>query len=204
MTTQIISLEIKERDFSVNPRMLRREGRLPATIYGRNVDSISVDLDKKSFTYIYLNQNPHLVTLVKGSEKFSALLKNVQVDPRTFEILNVEFLQVKADQKVNLSIPLLLENESPAVKLGGVLYQMMTEIAIECLPGNIPDKICYDISVLDQMDITVTINDLAYPEGVVPVLSLDSPVFKISSPKAETEKATDGAAPAAAAAAPAS
>lgn len=192
MATKIVNLEISERDMSINPRMLRRNGKIPATVYGRGLDSFSVEVDKKIFTHLYYTKKPHLVNLMSNDNKLSALLKNVHVDPRTSEVLNIEFLQVKDDEKVTLSIPLVLENESPAVKKGGILWQLLDEIEIECLPRNIPDKLVYDISRLEDLDISITLADLEYPEGVSPAMSPDKAILKISSPKAEVEEEKPG------------
>ena len=190
----IVSLNVSDRDTSINPRQLRREGKIPATVYGKGIDSYSIQLEKKLFTQLYNDKSLHLLSLNKNGEVFSVLLKNVQSDPLTREILNVEFLQVKEDQKVTLSIPLVLENESPAVKKGGILLQFINEIEIECLPKDIPSKIAFDISKIEDIDVNVTVGELEYPNGVIPTLSADIPVIKVSSPKEEAEEAPEAAA----------
>jgi large subunit ribosomal protein L25 len=204
MTTKVPNIDIAERDKTKNPRMLRREGRIPATVYGKGTESFTVDLDKKLFTYLYINTNPNLVSLAMNGKTFSAIVKRVQVEPISMDILNVEFMQVKADEKVKLSVSLVLENESPAVKLGGVLLQLLNEIEIEALPHNIPDKIIFDISTITDIGVTVNVGDIKYPEGVKPVMSEDIPVLKVNAPTTDSRDETavaEGAAPAAEAAA---
>jgi large subunit ribosomal protein L25 len=191
MASKSPTIEVRDRDFSVNPRRLRREGRLPATYYGKGSDPVSFDVDKKSFTYLYYSQNPNLILLDKQGEILSAMVKTVQIDPVSGDILNIEFLQIKEGQKVKLSLPLVLENESPAVKTGGVLLQLMNELEVECLPKNIPDAITFDISGLDEVGISITVGDIKYPEGVVPSLANDVPILNISSPKAVAEEGAE-------------
>lgn len=191
MTTKIPNVEFANRDLSINPRMLRRKGRIPATIYGRGLDSVSVEVDKKTFTHLYYSKNPNLIVLTNETTNTRALIKNVQTDPITTEVLNIEFLQVREDETVTLVVPLVLENEAPAIKKGGILWQLMDEVEIECLPKNIPDRLVYDISVLEELDVAVTLGDLKYPDGVKPLHSLDTQIVKISSPKTETEEAAE-------------
>lgn len=181
----IVSLNVSERDITINPRQLRREGKIPATVYGRGLDSYSISLEKKLFTQLYNSKNLQLLTLVKEGQNASVLLKHVQSDSLSKEILNVEFLQIKDDQKLTLSVPFILENESPAIKAGGILLQFVDEIEVECFPKDIPDKIVYDISKIESMDVSVTIGELEYPKDVIPLLSSDTPVIKIATPKEE-------------------
>lgn len=186
----IVNLNVSERDITINPRQLRREGKIPATVYGKGMDSYSISLEKKLFTQLYNDKNLQLLNLVKNGQNHSVLLKHVQSDPLSREILNVEFLQIKDDQKVTLSIPFILENESPAVKTGGVLLQFIDEIEVECFPKDIPDKIVYDISKIESVDVSVTIGELEYPKGVVPLLSSDTPVVKVATTKEESAETT--------------
>lgn len=186
----IVNLNVSERDITINPRQLRREGKIPATVYGKGMDSYSISLEKKLFTQLYNDKNLQLLNLVKNGQNHSVLLKHVQSDSLSREILNVEFLQIKDDQKVTLSIPFILENESPAVKTGGVLLQFIDEIEVECFPKDIPDKIVYDISKIESVDVSVTIGELEYPKGVVPLLSSDTPVVKVATTKEEAAETT--------------
>ena len=198
MTTKIPKIEVKARDMSVNPRMLRREGRLPGTVYGNNMDPVSIDLDNKSFTYLYKTQTLHLASLEKDGNNLTVLVKNIQTDPISQEILNVEFLQVTKDHKVTLKVPIVLEGEAPAYKKGATLLQLLTNLDVSCLPSNIPEVIVFDMTTIEDVDVTISVNDFTYPEGVETTMADGTAVFRICSPKGtdaegdEAEAATAG------------
>lgn len=183
MSTIIPEIQVTDRDKSVNPRMLRREGRLPATVYGGRVDSVSIDLDKKNFTYLYYSQFLNLVTLNKGNNKLRALVKNVHIDPISAELLNVEFMRVSDDEKLTLSVPILLEGEAPAFKKAATMLQLMDEVEVECLPQNIPSILIVDMTAVVDVDTTITVADIKYPEGVFTTLPPDTPVLRVSPPR---------------------
>ena len=195
MTTKIPDIKVADRDMSVNPRKLRREGRLPATVYGRKMEPVCIDLDKRSFTHLYNSQVLHLVTLEKNEEKLRALVKNIQVDPISNEILNIEFLRISEDEKVTLSVPLQLEGEAPAFKKGATMLQLMDTLEVQCLPRYIPDVLPVDMSSIEDVDVTITVGDINYPEGIEPVLAKDTPVLRISPPRgvSEEEEAAEAA-----------
>ena len=192
MTTKIPDIEVVNRDMSINPRKLRRSGRLPATVYGNKIDPVSIDLDKRSFTYLYNNQVLHLVTLNKEGKNLRALVKKVHVDPITSDILNIEFLQISEDEKVTLTVPLLFENEAPAFKKGATMLQLMDEIEINCLPKDIPEKLIFDMSVVEEIDVTITIADLKLPKELNSILPEDTALIRISSPKGVEESSGGG------------
>lgn len=188
MTTKIPKIEVKARDMSINPRMLRREGRLPGTVYGNKMEPVSIDLDNKAFTYLYRTQTLHLASLQKDGNELTVLVKNIQTDPITQDLLNVEFLQVTKDHKVTLKVPIILEGEAPAYKKGATLLQILTNIEVSCLPSDIPETLVYDMTTIEDLDFTVTVNDFAYPEGVEPVTAESTGVFRICGPKGTAEE----------------
>lgn len=194
MASKIPDIIVGEKDQSVNPRMLRREGRLPATVYGGKKDPVSISLDKKGFTYLFNTQVLNLVTLDKNGEKVRALVKNIQTDPITSEILNIEFLRVSDDQKITLNILITTEGESPAFKKGGTLYQMLDEIAVECLPGDIPETIVVDLTEIEEPDTAITIADLKLPSTVTPAMPPETTVLRITSAKGADEEADESSA----------
>lgn len=196
MANKVPTIDIADRDFSMNPRALRRSGRIPATVYGRNLDSFSVDLDKKSFSNLYKSQLLGLVNLQKDGNLFNAIVKRVHIDPISTEIENIEFIKVREDQKVKMTLPLMLINESQAVKDGAVLLQLLSELEVECLPKNIPDRIQVDLSKLTEVGMTLNVGQMDYPEGVEPLTLKDTAIVSVSAPKAAAAEETAGAAPA--------
>lgn len=194
MAFTIPDIPISDRDMSVNPRMLRRNGRIPATIYGRGIDPVSIELDKKSFTHLYNTQTQHLVSLKNSGNATRALIKNVHQDPITFEILNVEFQQVTETEKVSLAVAVALEGDAPALKLGSSILQLLDEVSIECFPKDIPAKIVVDMTKCDQMEQTITVANLELPAGVAVTMSEDTVVVRISQAKdSSTEEEAEAA-----------
>ena len=183
MSANIPVVEYKIRDMSVNPRKLRSEGSIPATVYAKGEASMSVAICKREFSKLYKNTSTHFVTLKDGSNSFGAVVKNVQDDPISSEIMNVEFLKADKGSKISLTVAIVTENTSIAVKNGGVLLQLLNEIEVEALPGTIPENIVADLSKLEEMESIMTVAQLNYPEGVVPKTSQDAPVFKVKAPK---------------------
>lgn len=188
MATKIPNVDVKDRDKSVNPRQLRREGRLPATYYGKGSESISFEVDKKTFTHLYYTKNPNLVTLKKNGNSYNAMVKNVQVDPVSLEVLNIEFIQVKADQTLRVNVPLAFENEAPVAKQGAMILQLVDELEVECFPQDIPESITFDLSGITEVGISITVADLTFPEGVKTALPEDTAVLNVTASKVEEEE----------------
>lgn len=89
--TATIEMEIQKRDFSLNPRQLRSEGFIPATIYGKAMDSVSVQLETRSFSNTYRNNKESNFELTVDGQKYNTVVKNVQKRATTDQILSVEF-----------------------------------------------------------------------------------------------------------------
>lgn len=91
MMSEKITFEVEAKDETLNPRQLRASGKLPATIYGKGVDSVSVQLDAHEFTNTYKNNKDSVYELTLGSKKYSAKVQTVQKNYATNQELNVEF-----------------------------------------------------------------------------------------------------------------
>jgi len=183
-------IKMSKRDFSKNPRRLRAEGKIPATIYGHNFDSISVEVDAKSFTLAFKADKTSILELVSDKETYSVLVKNAHQHPTKDDVLNIEFYRVKTDEKLKVNVPIVFINEAPGVKTeGGVLLHNIDDIDVECLPKDIPHKIEIDLSVLEKLEDTITIADLKLPKGVTALQTQDTVLVKVTSPKAQESAA---------------
>jgi large subunit ribosomal protein L25 len=180
-----VNISIKKRDFSVNARKLRTSGKIPATIYGRDFKSLSVQVDAKSFINAYKQDKTTIFDLHLDNDTYKALVKTVQYDNVSGEIYNIEFNRVLPDEKVKITVPVEIIGESPAVKAGGVVWNPLTEIEVECLPKDIPSSIKVDISKLENIEDAFKVEDIKYPEGVNAVSGLESIVVKINPKTAE-------------------
>lgn len=143
-------------------KKLRKEGILPANLYGKNVKSISLQILAEDFQKVYKEAGETgLIDLKIGSETKPVLIHNLQLDPVTGDPLHIDFHQVSLTEKTKATVPIELKGESAAIEQKiGVLIQPISEIEVEALPADLPDKIAVDITKLVQVDDAITIGDL--------------------------------------------
>ncbi|KKU81439.1 MAG: 50S ribosomal protein L25, partial [Microgenomates group bacterium GW2011_GWA2_47_8] len=166
-------------------KALRKEGKLPATVYGRGVKSASVTLQGDAFAKVYAETGEtglielHVDPTSQSSSEASrgtrpVLVHTVQVDPVTNATLHVEFHQVDLKEKVHAKVPVELVGESPAItqKLG-VLLTVLNDIEVEALPTELPEHIEVDVTKLVEVDQEVKVSDLAVPPSVTVLTEAD-------------------------------
>lgn len=197
-------LQLESREVK-SPNQLRREGKIPATIYGRGISSRSVQINAQDFSRLPAAAFSQVITLHGStSESTSALVRHVQRRPTTHQILNVEFYQVQADRKLTVDVPLKFVGISPAIKLGGQLIEFHKSAEVECLPKDIPNYIEVDLTEITELDQGIHFSSLKTPAGVEILNPGDEIVVRIATPRAvESEQpaaaaAVEGTAPAAA------
>jgi len=172
-------------------KVLRRGGILPANIYGKNLKSLAVQLRMKLFLPVYQKAGETGIVELKvgGESKIRpVLIHNVQLDPVSDQPLHADFYQVDLKKKVTAEVPVELIGESLADKEKiGILIQPLTEIEIEALPTELPDKLELDISDLKEVDNAVTVADLRVPKGVE-VLTSEKEILAKIEPLAKEEE----------------
>lgn len=189
---------------------LRKQGLIPATVYGREVKSVSLSMSVKDFMKVYGQAGETgLVDLKYGSTSQPTLISDVQFHPLTRLPLHVQFHAVKLTEKLKANVPLELVGESPAVVNNiGILLQTLNEVEVEALPTDLPEKIEIDTTQLSEIGQQITVADLKIPNGVELLTPKEEIVVKVASAiseeaKKEAEKlAAEEAAKAAAAVAP--
>jgi len=148
-------------------RKLRREKKIPGVIYGYHIQgAIPVALDARQINNLLaaLGEETKVIQFVlkkdSGEEDHhQVLIREVQVHPFKRRLLHVDFYALAADQVLDVDIPIELVGESPGIKKGGVVEQIMHTLSIRCLPHEIPDKIEVDINDLDLGDV-IHVKDL--------------------------------------------
>ncbi len=170
-------------------KRLRKEGQLPANIYGKKIKSQSITVNYLEFTQTFDQAGEtSLIDLALDKTTHPVLITNVQVDPVTDNPIHVDFRQVDLTEKVTANIPLVITGESPAVKdLGGVLETPLSEVEVEALPTDLPENIQIDISSLKKIGLTLTVGDLKVSSKVEIKSDPATPVVVISEPRAEEE-----------------
>ncbi len=174
-------------------KALRKQGHLPANIYGKKIKSLSVKVDTGDFAKVFASEGEtNIIDLKVDKDKVSrpVLITNVQKDPVTDAPLHIDFHQVDLTQKVTVSIPVVVEGESPAEKeKGGVLITLLDEIRVEALPKDLPDEFKLDISNLHDFNDSVVVGDLKVDKNKVSILvGDDEAIVVVQEPKKEEEE----------------
>ena len=169
-----ISVECKSRPEGSKPRALRREGLIPAALYGHDgANSMSLVIPVKEAQTLLKNAavNNTLVDLKvpDASWKGKALIREVQAHPWRKTLHHLSFFTVSADQQVQIVVPIVLVGEAAGSKEGGVVEQIMTELNISCSADSIPESIEIDVSDFEVGSI-MHVNEIILPQGVDEVL----------------------------------
>lgn len=145
---------------------LRQSGFVPAVLYGKGQEPISLQVPKKDFakTFHTAGESTLIYVIVDG-QSYPTIIHDIARDPRTDDVIHADFYKVRLDQKVKASIPVEFAGESPAVKsLGGIFIRNINELEVEALPQNLPHSIVIDISKLEKFGDQIMIKDIK-PDG---------------------------------------
>ena len=181
-------------------RRLRRSGRAPGIVYGGPVAPQPVELDHNALFHALRNEAFHasILTMKLDGTATKVLLRDVQMHPFKNEILHVDFQRVDENRRMHMKVPLhfIGEDQSPAVKTSGaIVSHITTQVAIECLPKDLPEFIEVDLSELTTAH-AFHVSAMKLPEGVKVVSrgKLDPVVAAAVVPRAATETETEAAA----------
>lgn len=161
-----INAELRKKEENVNE--LRKEGILPAVIYGTKGEAVSIKISKGEFDKILESSGEStLVNLKVDGKDISVLIHDFQKDINTRGITHVDFYEPSLKEKTHAHVALVFEGESFAIKnLAGTLVKSFHEIEVSALPQNLPHEIIVDISSLEVLGDIITVKDLNIPEGV--------------------------------------
>jgi large subunit ribosomal protein L25 len=184
-------------------RKIRREGFIPAVLYGREMEPISLTvnpIDLKKALSTEAGENTLLELHVKGNgEEITkiALLRDVQYDNLTSQPIHFDFQEILMKELITVKVPVEIVGKAPGIQEGGILEEILREIEVECLPASIPNVIEIDVSQLGIGD-SIHIGDLTLPEGVTVLHDPDETIITILSPVMEEVKpaATEAVTPA--------
>lgn len=170
-------------------RRLRREGMIPAILYGGDASNVPLTLRKEDvFMILKSDTGENTVFQVSfDSEIRDVMIKEFQRDPVTDEILHADFVHIAMDKVIRVSVPVVIAGEAVGVKAEGGFVDFITrEIEVECLPKDIPEHIEIDISDL-HLRQSLKAEDIALPEGVKLITSSDTILVMIEVPVKEEE-----------------
>src|SRR6516162_7487773 len=185
-------------------RRVRAAGRIPGVLYGAKKETIAVTLDPKQITRILHSESGHntIFDLEVGAEKAKVMIVDWQYDPLLGKLLHIDLKRIAMDEKIRVSVPIRLVGEAEGVKQqGGILDQVLREVEIECLPGDIPAHIDADVSKL-VFGTVLRVSDLAHGGKLKFITDEGQAVAHITSVKEEAAPTPEAAAEAAAPAEP--
>lgn len=165
-----LSAETRERAGKGASRAMRREGRVPAVVYGNKQEALAIHLEEKALIKAMANGHfMNSVVMIDGvGEAVRTLPKDVQFHPVTDRPLHVDFLRIGEHTSVHVNVPVLFIDEelSPGLKRGAVLNVVRHELALICDAAEIPDQIEISLNGLDVGD-SIHISSITLPQGAV-------------------------------------
>ncbi len=188
-TTELISAVTREGKFNKNAaRRVRVAGKIPAVIYGAKEPSVAIELDPKQVQRILHSASGHNTIFdvdVKGSARVKAMIVDWQYEPIKGHLLHVDLKRIAMDKVMVVEVPIHLEGIPYGVKTeGGLLDQVLREVEIECLPGDIPAHISLDVTGLKLHDV-VRVSDLPHEGKFKFVTDEDATVAHVTVIKEE-------------------
>ena len=188
----VVQVELREKLGTTYARRLRKSGRLPATIYGKGSDPVSVSVDEREII-THLQAGNHVIELDNGDgSPATVLVKDLQFGYLGDNLIHVDFARVDLKQVVTIKMSLdIVGQPTNASAAGAVLEVPRPEIEIECMVKDIPESIRVDLSTVEEV---FTIGDLELPEGVKAVLDPERHIAHVTivAEAEETEVSEDG------------
>ena len=191
-----VTVECQKRAEGINPRALRRSGLIPAVLYGhKGTESVSLTVKAKTAETLLkeatVNNTLVQVNIPDISWTGKALLREVQTHPWKPLLYHLSFFSVAAQDSLEVTVPLPFVGQAVGIKSGGVLDPVITELQVQCAPGDIPESIDVDVSNL-EIGNSLHVSDLVLPPGIVPLIEPETTVVTMgsgaSSQDAETEE----------------
>jgi large subunit ribosomal protein L25 len=174
-------------------RRLRREGLVPANIYGHKKDSTPIQIEELAFDHVRRQHGlRNIISLqLPDVAAENVLVRHIQRSPVTGKILHVDFSRVNIREHLEFKVSLNFVGEAPGVKLqGGVLLHLMETITVDAAASDIVESLDVDISVLTEIDSTLHASDVKLPARYTLITDADEPIAKVSAPRVEATEAT--------------
>ncbi len=151
-------------------RFLRRQGIIPVHVFGHSIESLALQCDAAQFQQVLAQAGKtRLISLKldKAKRPRNVVVREIQRDPLTGELLHVDFYQVRMEEKIKVEVPIVLVGEAPALKSKeNMLLHELNSLTIECLPGQIPANVTVDLSSLIEVEQAIRVKDIVLDEGI--------------------------------------
>jgi large subunit ribosomal protein L25 len=186
-------LEVSKRDVTGKKvRFLRRQGIVPANIYGHGIESTAISVDTRSLKHLLAHTGKtDLISLKVDDSKdpIRVLMREIQRNPLTDEPLHVDFYQVSMTETIKADVPLVFVGEAPVlrkVKNSSILH-LLDALEIEALPDDLPHSFEVDISNLEELDHTIHVKDIPLGHGITLLSDPEQMVVKVAEARKEEE-----------------
>jgi large subunit ribosomal protein L25 len=172
-------------------RTLRRAGRVPAVLYGRDLESVHLSVDAHDAAHLFHSisvDNTIVDVAVAGEKKaYPTLVREIQTHPWKASLVHIDFLRIQEGVAVDLEIPVELVGVPVGVRLrGGVLEQIVHELEVRCIPSKIPESFTLDVSELDIND-SLHVSDIPLTEGVEILMPPEQTICAVAIPRVVEE-----------------
>lgn len=194
-----VSLTVKKREKTGKggSRKIRRDGFIPAVVYGKSLSPVAVSVPAKRFISL-LEAKGHNVILnleIEGEGgAITSVLKELQREPVSDQISHLDFVNINLTEEMVVHVPLKFMGDAAGVKDGGIFEPLLRELEVSCLPTDIPSFIEVDVSAL-TIGHSLHVSDVKAPENVTVLTEAHETVVTIAAPAAEEEVAAVAAAP---------
>ena len=175
-------------------RRLRHAGDIPAVVYG-NTEPKSIQLNVHDFELLLRDHGHNFIAdlAVEGEASQKVLLKALQHHPVSGVILHADFVTISMTESLHVSLPIELLGEPEGAVAGGSLEQLVSELEVACLPGDMVESICVDVSGM-QIGDHMTVRDIELPKGITVLTDAAVAVASVAAPRVEADADAEGAA----------
>jgi large subunit ribosomal protein L25 len=191
-----IKAEPRETGSKNSARRLRRDGKIPAILYGPKSQPVPLQVDKKDFSSrVAMLEGSHLVRLKSAEPALTekvALVKDMQFHPISGDLIHTDLYEVDLAARITVRVPLRFVGKAAGVVRGGILQPIVREVEVECLPLDIPNSFNVDVNALDIGD-SIHIEDIQMPEGVTAMYESNFAVVTVVTPSVEEAPAAAAA-----------
>ncbi|KKR21059.1 MAG: 50S ribosomal protein L25 [Candidatus Moranbacteria bacterium GW2011_GWA2_39_41] len=170
----------------------RREGRVPAVVYGHSVESVSLWVNALDLKRLLKKSGESTIIDLKidGKDDRNVLIHEIQKNGVTGKFTHIDFFQVRMDEEIETEVELVFIGEAPAVKtMGGILVKNIDKVTVKCLPADLPSHIDIDISKIVTFEDHIAIKDLQVSSKVKIELEPETVIALVSAPRTEEDLA---------------
>lgn len=188
-------VKLKQRDvLGKGLNALRAEGEIPAVIHNHGQESIHVMAPETELIKFYrLAGKHHPLNLEVGDTKFLALIKDAHFDPVKRRLLHIVFQAIKQNEKVEAEVPIRIEGEIPAEKVGLIILHQLDTVQIEAFPRDLPDELVVSAEKLVELHDKIMVEDLTIPSGVTLITEVDHPIATVAESRAQAAEEAEAA-----------